>query len=216
MPEVLDVLSPWPVVTTLVCYLGVGDLLNLSRSSSDCRAVLHGFPFPRLPNGLSTASSSQPSGDESNSSIRKDIFIGEHQTPQWKVLKGLAQLNCTEPNHKKGSVPKPCRYCSMPVCEACIVKVCSYQALVTHIYHLGTNLNSKGILCPKEACIQDTHPLPMRSVLGKWKPSFPSPVYLHPAKQDPLYGHPWRRWRGILQLRSKRWLDMLQLSRYPV
>lgn len=127
MPVVLDVLSPWPVVSSLVCYLEVGDLLNLARSSADCRAILHGFPLPCIPDGLSSLSS-QPSDDGSNSSIRKDLYIGEHQTPQWKALKRFAQFNCMEPNHKKGSTPKPCRYCSMPVCEACIVKVCSWQA----------------------------------------------------------------------------------------
>lgn len=127
MPEVLDVLCPWPVVSTLASYLGYGDLLSLSRSSSDCRAILHGFPPPNIHGGLPSPSYSQPSDDGSNCSIRKDLYIGEHQTPQWKVLKRLTHLHCTERNHKKGAIPKPCRYCMMPVCEACIVKVCHLQ-----------------------------------------------------------------------------------------
>lgn len=34
----------------------------------------------------------------------------------------MALLLCSEPDHTKGSSAKPCRLCSLPVCEGCIVK----------------------------------------------------------------------------------------------
>lgn len=117
MPALLDILYPWPVVSILASHLGVGDLLQLSRVNAECRAALHGFPPP------APTSSQLSMQDESTRSVRADIFVGLHRTSYWKSLKGMAQMRCSEPNHRKGNQADLCRHCSMPVCEACIVKV---------------------------------------------------------------------------------------------
>ncbi|KAE8549461.1 hypothetical protein TMatcc_000462 [Talaromyces marneffei ATCC 18224] len=86
MPELIDLLFPWPVVSTLVSHLGVEDLLQLSRANSEVRAVLHGFPRPRQP----TSQLGQKDG--ATAEVRKDIFVGWHQNTYWKHLKSLAQM----------------------------------------------------------------------------------------------------------------------------
>ena len=116
MPELIDLLFPWPVVSTLASHLGIGDLLHLSRVNSEVRAVLHGFPRPRQ--------STQPNQkDEGDAEVRQDIFVGWHQNPYWKHLKSLTQMSCAESDHRKGYHFGLCRYCSSPVCDACIVRV---------------------------------------------------------------------------------------------
>ncbi|KAK2789440.1 hypothetical protein FQN53_001886 [Emmonsiellopsis sp. PD_33] len=112
MPELLDLIRIFPVVSTIVPQMGLGDVLNLSRVNSHYRAVLHGFALP--------ASSS--SSCFSPQQVRPDIHIGDHQTAYWKAIKKSGQLLCSEPFHRKGSTPRLCTYCSMPVCEACIVR----------------------------------------------------------------------------------------------
>ncbi|KAL2362868.1 hypothetical protein RJZ56_004245 [Blastomyces dermatitidis] len=96
--------------------MGLGDVLNLSRVNSHYRAVLHGFALPI----------SDPADliNPANSSrrIRPDIHIGDHQTLYWKNIKKSGQLICSEPTHTRGLTPHLCKYCSLPVCEACIVK----------------------------------------------------------------------------------------------
>lgn len=97
MPGLLDILYPWPVVSNLASHLGIGDLLNLSRLNSECRAALHGFPPPS-----SSISSSNGAGS-TDSTVRPDIYIGEHRTRYWTGLKSIAQMLCSEPNHRKGN-----------------------------------------------------------------------------------------------------------------
>lgn len=113
MPGLLDILYPWPVISILISHLGVGDLLQLSRVNTQCRAALHGFPLPAAP----------PAPEPAAPVVRPDIFVGLHRTPYWTALKAIAQMRCSEPNHRKGKQTNLCRYCSMPVCDACIVKV---------------------------------------------------------------------------------------------
>jgi hypothetical protein len=117
MPELIDLLFPWPVVSTLASYLGVADLLHLSRVNSEIRAVLHGFPRPRQLGSLSSQK------DGVTAEVRQDIFVGWHQNPYWKHVKSIAQMNCAELDHRKGYHFGLCRYCSSPVCDACIVRV---------------------------------------------------------------------------------------------
>ena len=54
--------------------------------------------------------------------VRGFSNIGFHDTPYWARLKNLAPFVCASKTHTKGGSPRPCRYCSRPVCEACIVK----------------------------------------------------------------------------------------------
>lgn len=119
MPELIDLLYPWPVVSALTAHLGIGDLFHLSRVNSEYRAVLHGFPRPKQAPPLSVH------GDEMATEVRPDIFIGMHQNSYWKHLKCTTQMSCAEPDHRKGYHVGLCRYCSSPVCDACVVRVSS-------------------------------------------------------------------------------------------
>lgn len=119
MPELVDLLSLWPVVSVLASHLGLGDLIQLARVNSEYRAVLHGFP-PPAPRRVELAS---PDQGERPQAVREDLFIGRHQTPLWNQLKARANLDCTEAMHFQGNTTGLCRYCSMPVCMTCIVRV---------------------------------------------------------------------------------------------
>ena len=121
MPDLTDLLYPWPVVSALASYLGVGDLLHLSRVNSEFRAVLHGFPRPKPQVKQSTALAIHDDGMKEG--VRADIFVGLHQNSNWKHLKSTADMSCTEPGHRKGYHVGLCRYCSNPVCDACVVRV---------------------------------------------------------------------------------------------
>ena len=102
----------WPVAEALSTCLPVGDLITLSRSSAALRAGLHGFPEPH--EDVSTGTQDGP---------RISLNIGQHNTPSWKRLKELAPFECSSPKHAKRNLsPKPCRYCSRPICDACIVQ----------------------------------------------------------------------------------------------
>ncbi|KAH8697418.1 hypothetical protein BGW36DRAFT_378669 [Talaromyces proteolyticus] len=114
MPTLLDVLYPWPVVSTLALNLGVGDLLQLSRVNSAYRAVLHGFPRPERHDSNRH--------DSASVRVRPDIFVGHHQSSYWKNLKSTAQMSCAEPHHRRGYRAELCRYCSFPICDACVVR----------------------------------------------------------------------------------------------
>lgn len=111
-PGLESSLRIWPVAETLSTYLPVGDLISLSRSSSSLRASLHGFSEP---------CESDPPGLQGTP--RQSLNIGQHDTPSWHRLKHLAPFECSSPKHtKKNLSPKPCRYCSRPICDACIVQ----------------------------------------------------------------------------------------------
>lgn len=119
MPDLLDIIRPWPIISTVVTELGFSDVLNLSRTSVECRILLHDFPF----SSIDIANASGRDQQRSSGLVRAALYIGQHETPHWRALKAKAQMLCTDPDHKKGLRPKPCRHCSMPICEACIVRV---------------------------------------------------------------------------------------------
>jgi hypothetical protein len=108
----LSIARPWPIALTLATYLPAGDLINLARTSILLRAALHGLQ-PPSPADLQFTSYSRS---------RPALHIGDHQTSYWKRLKQAAPFLCASPTHTKGSGPRPCRYCSTPICEACIVR----------------------------------------------------------------------------------------------
>jgi hypothetical protein len=109
---ILSIASPWPIAITLATYLPAGDLINLARTSVLLRAALHGLQPPSA-RDLQVLLHSQS---------RPALRIGNHQTSYWKQLKQAAPFLCASPTHTKGSSPRPCRFCSTPICEACIVR----------------------------------------------------------------------------------------------
>ena len=110
MPSLLVLLCAYPVLENLVAVLPIGDLFNLSKANSTCRAVLHGFPISSISN---------PSSPKV---VRPALSIGRHNTSHWRNLKTKSLLCCSEPQHTRGAKIKGCLLCSMPVCEACIIK----------------------------------------------------------------------------------------------
>ena len=110
MPSLLVLLCAYPVLENLVAVLPIGDLFNLSKANSSCRAVLHGLP---------ASSISNPSSPKE---VRPALSIGRHNTSHWRNLKIKSPLCCSEPQHTRGAKIKGCLLCSMPVCEACIIK----------------------------------------------------------------------------------------------
>lgn len=111
MAQLFDVLSAYPAAEALTQALPFASLMNLSRVNAEYRAILHGFPPPSaIRDGVYS------------STVRPELYIGFHQTDYWRNLKAKSQLLCSEPQHTKGSDPRGCRMCSMPVCEGCIVK----------------------------------------------------------------------------------------------
>lgn len=112
MADLYDILFPMPIVSTLSNYLGLEDVINLSRANSKCRAILHGFATPEPLSPIM----------RTNEEVRPSVYIGQHQTIYWKTLKAKSR-KCVESFHTIGTTPEPCMSCSMFVCEACIVKV---------------------------------------------------------------------------------------------
>ena len=111
MTSLTDLLSPYPIVVNLASVLPLGDLFNLSKTNSILRAALHGFKVPQ--------SNGNP---RLNIPVRPTLFIGQHETPFWRNLKGKSLLLCSESQHTRGDKVRGCLMCSMPVCEACIIK----------------------------------------------------------------------------------------------
>lgn len=110
MASLLELLYAYPILETLAAVLPLGDLFNLSKTNSTCRALLHGF---------SVRSLQKPS---SLKAVRPALFIGRHNNSHWKNLKAKSPLFCSEPQHTRGAKIKGCLMCSMPVCEACVIK----------------------------------------------------------------------------------------------
>lgn len=110
MASLLELLCAYPILENLVAVLPLGDLFNLSKTSSTIRFVLHGLPirFVKKPSSLRA--------------VRPALSIGRHETSHWKNLKAKSPLCCSELQHTRGSNIKGCLMCSMPVCEACIIK----------------------------------------------------------------------------------------------
>ena len=75
------------------------------------RAAFHGFHFESHDQKMLSSTQSRP-----------PIFIGRHDTIHWKSCKSRSLLLCFEPHHVRGENVRGCRVCSMPVCEACIIK----------------------------------------------------------------------------------------------
>ena len=110
MTSILELLCAYPILENLVAVLPLGDLFNLSKTNSTTRAALHGFPI---------RSSKKPS---SLKDVRPVLSIGKHNTSHWKNLKAKSPLCCSEPQHTRGAKIRGCLMCSMPICEACIIK----------------------------------------------------------------------------------------------
>lgn len=106
-----DLIYASPVAEHLASCLTTGGLLNLARTNSHYRAILHGFALRNL-----------GSSHEDQRNIRSEVSIGKQHTNRWENLKRLSQWVCESPNHTKGSAPRYCRLCSIPICEACIVR----------------------------------------------------------------------------------------------
>lgn len=124
-PTLLDVVRQWPVASNLAEHLPAGSLINLARSSTSLRGALHGFDISSIaevpsgtPSGIGT-----PSQDATQiSRPRKGLHIGSHRTQYWEGLKRLAPFTCSSRTHTKGDKTGSCKYCSMPICESCVVK----------------------------------------------------------------------------------------------
>lgn len=110
MASLLELLCPYPILENLVAVLPLGDLFSLSKTNSNFRALLHGFSIRSL-RKLSSLEA-----------VRPTLSIGRHNTSHWKNLKAKSPLCCSEPQHTRGAKIKGCLMCSMPVCEACIIK----------------------------------------------------------------------------------------------
>ena len=104
-----DLVSTYPIIDCLVRYLSLGELLSLARVNTVCRARLHGFSTRGLQ-------------ENKNRPIRPELRLGKHQTALWQALKAKCRLICSDNSHTMGSRPRGCRMCSMPVCEACIIR----------------------------------------------------------------------------------------------
>lgn len=110
MTSLLELLRSYPILESLVVVLPLGDLFNLSKTNSAIRAALHGFSagFLEKPYLLKA--------------VRPVLCIGRHTTSHWRNLKAKSPLCCSELQHTRGDKVKGCLVCSMPVCEACIIK----------------------------------------------------------------------------------------------
>jgi hypothetical protein len=121
----LSIVGQWPIASNIAKHLPAGSLINLSRSSTSLRGVLHGFDdwTTAEPNVTADAPAHTDPEDviEDVSSCRV-LHIGAHRTPYWEGLKRAAPFACSSKTHTKGNKTKPCLYCSMPVCEGCIIK----------------------------------------------------------------------------------------------
>lgn len=121
----LDVVRQWPVASNIAEHLPAGSLINLARSSSSLREVLHAFSFSTPLDAQLTSDGGAPAGlDNVRQRVgsRNVLRIGDHRTPYWEGLKRVAPFNCSSKTHTKGENTRSCLYCSMPICESCIVK----------------------------------------------------------------------------------------------
>lgn len=135
MPTLLDLLALYPALESLIVSLSFADLLHLARTNSNYRAALHGFQIkedgspsypvhpikkPRHLNELHHMNGDGRTVRDGHN--RTALNLGQHQTGLWQHLKSISQMQCHEARHTKGKGPKGCRMCSMPICEACVVK----------------------------------------------------------------------------------------------
>lgn len=120
--SLFDLLYASPVAENLASCLSAGGLLNLARTSSQYRAILHDFDL-----------ASRRPDQESSMTARSDPAIGKHHTGRWESLKRKTQWVCGSSKHTKGSTPRYCRFCSIPICEACIVRDSFGKSEKTHL-----------------------------------------------------------------------------------
>lgn len=114
------VVAPWPIARSLSCHLGAGDLISLARASAGLRAVLHGFKKPIPLDSLQHEDLGVV--QVSKRTVRQSLNIGFHDTLYWQRLKEEARFSCSSPTHTRGDKCRACRFCSKPICEACIVR----------------------------------------------------------------------------------------------
>lgn len=111
----------YPIAESMASSMGLFDLVNLARTSSEYRATLRGLDMP-------------PSHDEeprrTNKGVRRSLCINAGKTLHWSNLTGKSIYWCEENTprsryfHERPgwSSPKdilPCRICSKPVCKNC-------------------------------------------------------------------------------------------------
>lgn len=113
IPELADLLAIWPIAESLAMQTPVGDLITLSRSSTSLRSALHGQILP-------TRTEKSAIGLVRHDELRPPV--GHHQTSDWAQLKSIAPFVCSSTTHTRGQKTKPCKYCSRPICDACIVR----------------------------------------------------------------------------------------------
>jgi hypothetical protein len=131
-PRLQDIVSPWPIASNISHHLGAGDLISLARTNSKLRAVLHGFEQPtpledwRLRNA--------------RTAIRCSVNVGGHATPYWTSLKDATTFTCYSATHIRGDKCRPCRSCSRPICETCIVRSSLKRGYENTFHHRIRNL----------------------------------------------------------------------------
>ena len=121
----LSVVRQWPVARNIAEHLPAGSLINLARCSTSLRLMLHGFDMPAtLEDEVTTDSGTRPNSDDVMLDVRprQALQIGAHNTRYWEGLKRAAQFTCSSKTHTKGDKTRSCIYCSMPICESCVVK----------------------------------------------------------------------------------------------
>ncbi|CAF9920064.1 MAG: hypothetical protein GOMPHAMPRED_001968 [Gomphillus americanus] len=111
--NITDLIGQFPIFSSLIKYLDLWDLIQLSRTSAAIRYLCHRFKDDEVFEGTKHIS---------GTNIRKSLRIGQHKTTTWKLYKSLAQKRCRELDHTRGIAPLGCKLCSKPVCFACIVK----------------------------------------------------------------------------------------------
>jgi hypothetical protein len=121
----LSVLRQWPIASNVAEHLPAGSLIHLARSSISLRAILHGFDMTNALEGPFTSglgASARSEDAEQDIWPRKMLHIGAHRTQYWEGLKRATPFICSSKTHTKGDKTRSCLYCSMPICESCVVK----------------------------------------------------------------------------------------------
>lgn len=112
-PSILDLISQYPIFSSILENVHFWDLIQLSRTSTTIRSACHGFVEDLSDNGSEYVS---------DTGIRVALNIGCQNTSTWRLYKNLTRKNCSESDHTKGREGLGCRLCSRPVCFACVVK----------------------------------------------------------------------------------------------
>jgi hypothetical protein len=124
-PTLVSIVRQWPIATNIAQNLSVGSLITLARTSSSLRAALHGLEYSvDYEADVSGEKPTVGKSDECGKGVRprKMVQPGDHRTPYWEGLKRVAQFTCSSKTHTKGDKTRSCLYCSIPICESCVVK----------------------------------------------------------------------------------------------